>query len=306
MAVDTLTPSEILNKIRWEPLLKKGSVYDVIQLVTGCAQGHASQTFKSILDKFDVSKKFVDIKFKGRGQRLTPVAHLKDLIEIAWLCPGKNAKEFRRTGAVTMCRALGGDLSLVEEIKARRGEVSETEQAALLAGTGVSAAEANGQALAVRDDEFHERMKRMRLENDMLEVQIKDSALSTYERLKRHAEGEEDALERLFLKDAAHNYIQCHFPTTALLTDGSVLRSPNAQISISTVATEMGLGLNLRVGRKDVVAGRIAAGMYRQKYGEAPPKHPQLHGGQAVPVNSYTERDRDLIEAAIREAVDVV
>lgn len=44
MAVATFTPSEILQKIRYEPSTKKGSVYDVIRLVTGCETKHVGQT----------------------------------------------------------------------------------------------------------------------------------------------------------------------------------------------------------------------------------------------------------------------
>lgn len=135
-----LDPNAFRAQIRYDPLTKKGSVLDVVQLVTDCRKDNVSTLYTRICNEYpDVSTKCANFKFPGQGQRPTPVAHISTLIEIAWLCPGKRAKEFRRTGAVTMCRALGGDLSLVEEIRQRHGEVAGTEeQAAFLAGTGVT------------------------------------------------------------------------------------------------------------------------------------------------------------------------
>jgi hypothetical protein len=40
--------------------------------------------------------------------------------------------------------------------------------------------------------------------------------------------------------------------------------------------------------------------MYFDKYKEAPAKHEQLVNGAMRLVNSYTERDKDLVQAAIR------
>ena len=58
------------------------------------------------------------------------------LVEIAWLCPGKAAVTFRRKGAESVCRMLGGDLALVDEIQRRHTQVASTaEEEFLLAGT---------------------------------------------------------------------------------------------------------------------------------------------------------------------------
>jgi len=68
-------------------------------------------------------------------------------------------------------------------------------------------------------------------------------------------------------------------------------------ISIGSVAFEM--GVSLRNG-KDKTAGKHAAKLYRDKYGSSPSKHNQTIGGNVVLVNSYTERDRDLLQTAIK------
>ena len=163
-----------------------------------------------MLQKFpDVSGKLRYFKFPGQGQRLTPVAPVPVLVEIAWLLPGKQAAEFRRQGARTLCRALGGDLSLVEEIKARHAEVANThEQAAFLGGTGVSVAEANCQALAIVPskglalDEEERCAKLQKLDLDNLRTALELSA-SIYEVAGR----ETDDRQRVWLHDQSKNLL---------------------------------------------------------------------------------------------------
>jgi len=46
--------------------------------------------------------------------------------------------------------------------------------------------------------------------------------------------------------------------------------------------------------------GKSLSAEYMKKYGERPSKHKQTVEGAVRPVNSYTERDRDLVENAIR------
>ena len=143
-----VTVPDVLEKIRFDRVAKLGSILDVIQLVTGCSHHNASKTFQKLCEHYpEVNQKIFTSKFPGQGQRPTPVAPIPVLIEIAWLCNGKNAARFRREGVHVFCRALGGDLSLIDDIKARHGMMEGTlEQEALLEGTGVTMAEANGQA----------------------------------------------------------------------------------------------------------------------------------------------------------------
>jgi hypothetical protein len=68
-------------------------------------------------------------------------------------------------------------------------------------------------------------------------------------------------------------------------------------ISIGLVAFEMGVSLT---NAKAVAAGKHAAKMYKDLYGEAPSKHNQTIAGNVILVNSYTYRDRGLVESAIK------
>jgi len=68
-------------------------------------------------------------------------------------------------------------------------------------------------------------------------------------------------------------------------------------ISIGSVAFELGLSIS---NAKAKAAGRHVAKMYRDRHGENPSKHNQTIGGNVILVNSYTLRDRDLLEDAIK------
>ncbi|KAG5177544.1 hypothetical protein JKP88DRAFT_242225 [Tribonema minus] len=107
--------TNITATIRVDTATQLGSVMDVIAMVDpGNPSLSLSRLIKGVPDLIEKCKK---LKINGKGN-VTPVADAKTLIEIVWLLPGKAAREFRRTSAKTVCRVLGGDLSLAEEIEA--------------------------------------------------------------------------------------------------------------------------------------------------------------------------------------------
>ena len=67
-------------------------------------------------------------------------------------------------------------------------------------------------------------------------------------------------------------------------------------ITISDLATAMGLRFDKGDTQK---IGKMVAAAYREKYGQEPGKHEQFVDGAARLVNSYTERDKGMVEAAI-------
>lgn len=130
-----ITETAILEGVRWDAESRRGSVLDVVKLVNQCTRENASHLFQRLSNDHPyIVSDCTHLQFPGKGQRATPVAPLKTLVEIAWLFPGKRAAEFRRAGAATMCRVLGGDLSLVDEIRERHGAIGSEERAAWLEG----------------------------------------------------------------------------------------------------------------------------------------------------------------------------
>ncbi len=49
--------------------------------------------------------------------------------------------------------------------------------------------------------------------------------------------------------------------------------------------------------------GRELAKQYRETYKSDPPKHKQFTGGLYIPVNSYMERDRAMMERVVRSVM---
>jgi hypothetical protein len=92
------------------------SVYDVIRIVTGTTNPHivcarVRETHREVLTNT------VNFKFDGLGQRDTPVTDAAGIIEIINLLPGPRAARFRRAGAKVLVRVLGGDETLIAEIR---------------------------------------------------------------------------------------------------------------------------------------------------------------------------------------------
>jgi len=73
--------------------------------------------------------------------------------------------------------------------------------------------------------------------------------------------------------------------------------SASASISIGQVALEMGVNIEHGVSVK---IGKYLTSLYQEKYGCPPDQHDQVVQGAVRKVNSYTEKDRDLMQTAIR------
>ena len=80
------------------------SVYDVLQLVTGCPASNASQNWQRLKDNFPDRFNFDKVKFPGRGQKPTLICTPQQANELIALLGGKAAAEFRATGNKTTKR----------------------------------------------------------------------------------------------------------------------------------------------------------------------------------------------------------
>ena len=96
---------------------KQISVFDFIKVVGG--QKDPYSTWQRILNehKDEVQAFCTNLKFPGSGQRLTPVVNVQGMVKLLFWLPGELAKQFRSKSAETMIRYLGGDLTLIDEIK---------------------------------------------------------------------------------------------------------------------------------------------------------------------------------------------
>lgn len=93
------------------------SVYDIIKVAGG--QKNPKETWKNLMKihEEEVVQFVYYLKFPGAGQRETPCINAKGLVKLLMWIPGKLAQEFRNQAADIMIRYIGGDTSLINEIK---------------------------------------------------------------------------------------------------------------------------------------------------------------------------------------------
>ena len=98
------------------------AVIDLISAVLDLNANNAAFTFARLRNEHpEVTTNGGDFKFRGQGQKNTPVTDVRGAVEIILLLPGRQAARVRRQAAELMVRYLGGDLSLVDEVCAIRG-----------------------------------------------------------------------------------------------------------------------------------------------------------------------------------------
>ena len=130
------------------------SIVDVAMAVTGKPQHDAAQDFRRLSTQYtEVGATCSHYRFPGRGQRDTPVADVRGIVEIVMLLPGRQAARIRRQAAELLCRFLGGDLELVDEVCRNRGfqeelAVRAPEDPRRLFGAVVEASTTPGSELA--------------------------------------------------------------------------------------------------------------------------------------------------------------
>ena len=93
------------------------SIIDVVATINQKdKKNQAAEDLRRLSTTYPDVKSCFDFKFPGRGQKNTPVTDAKGIIEIIMLLTTKQAARVRRDAAELLCRYLGGDLTLVDEV----------------------------------------------------------------------------------------------------------------------------------------------------------------------------------------------
>ena len=105
------------NKVRIQDNM--ASVLDVIEMVTNHSASVVTGTWSRLQQTHpEFASNCSKLRYQGKG-RFSPFASAPVLVEIIMVLPGKMAKEFRQQSAQFICRILGGDQSLADEIEDR-------------------------------------------------------------------------------------------------------------------------------------------------------------------------------------------
>ena len=97
-------------------ILKRVSIFDLISVV--CNVNNPRDKYNELIKNYpEVVEISYNLKFEGSGQRKTPVTDAKGIITIINLLSGPLAAKFRNSCSEILVRFLGGDLTLIDQIK---------------------------------------------------------------------------------------------------------------------------------------------------------------------------------------------
>jgi hypothetical protein len=110
----------ISASIRVDVDTQTGSVIDVIRLInSNLTSGNATNVLNNLTQSLpDISSQIHVLRINGKG-KFTPVANVQTIIHIIFELPGKAARDHRRRSAYQICRLLGGDITLIDQIQGR-------------------------------------------------------------------------------------------------------------------------------------------------------------------------------------------
>ena len=187
---------------------------------------------------------------------------------------------------------------MAKEIRSQFAEIIEDYIRKNLSGSSFDMAESDPSLVGFK-------RRREELELLKLEEEIKGMAQTRVMRLQdkleqiRDTEATKlDERTRLMFQDAYTNMLlnsqsNATAGGQALLTNGL---SPNAPISISSVASKLGYRPTTTDSKR---IGVDIKNRYIKLHSKPPAKHDQLCDGRVTLVNSYTEQDRPLVEEAL-------
>jgi hypothetical protein len=313
--------ANITAAIRVDLASRKGSVLDVIRLVNPeIPSNQASSTLKRLAtDLPDLASSCCQLRINGKGKP-TPCADAKTLVEVVWSLPGKAARAFRRKSAIAVCRVLGGDLTLVDEIEGRYRALQATEagraaRAFLVSDGGLQVSRELPAELQLATAEqrssffaswMHERQLAL---IDREKTQQLALIKHGYDLLGSF--GVADARDRIAFGDLVRRIVQPPAHDGALMPvseDDPSIPTPLAhvshrgpEISMHSVAAEIGVGI--KAGTEGLIGKKVKA-LYASRYGAeaaaAIPKRNVPFRGKTFAENTYWKRDQGLMEEAIR------
>jgi hypothetical protein len=286
------------------------SVYDFMSIACGKLGkvSYAKNTFSRLVQDGSEYKNEVDtlcvyLKFSGTGQRETPCMTIRGLQRLLMILGGKVAADFRAIVEGTFTRVMAGDQSLIEVINANAASTAPLQQAYRSALEQEPVAPVLDEYCLGQKREREEldiAERRLRLEQDRHELEV-----SKREKAMEHT-SKAVALIKSFttIDERTKLQFEDHVKNIILSSGQTFLSVGNGEtesLNVSILASE--LGYSKCTDAQMQAIGRCMAAKYRAKYGTEPSKHKQYVKGNYVPVNSYMERDRSMMEQAVREVM---
>ena len=271
---------------------------DLVMVMTGSSRDDAGKTLRRLSDEIFQSDKLSDKNVGGSGSSKTKVLTLEHAIELVMVLPGKTAKETRVQFANIIRRYIGGDSTLVPEIEANAASTAPLAQLARAGGDEPDAR---------RKRERLEDLEILQLERDIqrCEEEIKAKRIQNFHASMdlltniNPAWRQTDPRFRLKTEDMVKNIVSTPVSSVLTLTNGPAPAPAPASLSISQLVQELG---GRPLNHSDAIsAGKLAVKRFRGLHGTDPIKHRQWVDGAERVVNSYTETDRAMLTAVLRD-----
>ena len=240
----------------------------------------------------------VYMKFPGQGQRETPTMTLAGLQKLVLHIGGKFGTKYRELLNDTFRRVMAGDDSIIKEVQANAVSNSPMHQLyrESLSEEPAVGLPMEGEVAVINVD--HKRkleeleVKRLQVEIERQEIENHAKMVETHSNLVKEYKilcpnGELDEAARK--KFMGNIYTLANKRAILTLTPSERL---NVRITVDQIASELGIALDAN----QLISAKIwASKAYEAKYGEKPVKHAH--------VCTYTAKDRDLIEKAVKSVV---
>ena len=82
---------EVVNIRKTSETPPRISVIDVVEAITGQVKSNAGKTLERVKESHpEVYPNLINYRFPGRGQRDTPIADVRGIVEIVMLLPGRH------------------------------------------------------------------------------------------------------------------------------------------------------------------------------------------------------------------------
>ena len=276
-----------------------GMIYavDLVVVMTGLSRDDAGKTLRRLSDKHFSSDKLSERNIGGSGCSKTKLVSFKDALELIMVLPGNVAKETRVQFKEIITRYMAGDKSLHAEVDANAASDSPIAQMARASMAAPS-----------EDEAFMVGLKRRREELELFKIEEETKGLkqarilaacAELERINDPSRTKLDTRTRLMIQDAMQSSILCSIVAVPTQTQQQA-PSPNTPLTISGVADELGYKLIPEDVKRIGVAAKKRYDELHKDDGETLSKHLQMCGGRPTYVNSYSEKDRDLLVEVIR------
>ena len=282
----------------------KVSIIDVISQIKKCSANYAAQVYQRLLSEERVPSCEVRNITQGSAERSTakcsrpststPIATAAEIIEVIWQLPG--AADFRKNCAKVCVRYLGGDESLVEEVRMNRRLQEQLQEEA-----PSHPARIFGEAVEREETEAIKR-KREELELKRLDAEISELEFSTKRRRVQNYVDCYSSLQThgIHMDDRNRMAIKDYVDTTMQPSQVNVIQdTPVKELCVRTFllqhtkdpkAVECAFGKQLAKMKREQLS----------KEGKTPeiPKKQIYANGQTVNANLYFESDRSIFEQA--------